>query len=172
MMRRWKKWDEAIGRLEQALVTVMLGGMILVAFLQVLLRNALSTGVSWGDPLVRSLVLWVGFVGAAMATREGKHISMDVLSRFARGRWSCIVPAVNHLVSCLICAWLTLAAGKFIGNEAQAGAVSAFGVPGWVPEIIIPAIFALMAVRFGLRGVQELLALAESGPNGPGTGEP
>jgi TRAP-type C4-dicarboxylate transport system permease small subunit len=67
-MRKLEQWNETLGRVEKFLIVVMLSMMILVAFLQIVLRNAFSTGISWGDPLVRYLVLWVGFIGASLAT--------------------------------------------------------------------------------------------------------
>ena len=172
MTQRWEKWDEAIGRVEQALVSTLLGVMILVAFLQIILRNAFTTGISWGDPLVRNLVLWVGFVGAAMATREGKHIHIDLLSRFMSGRWSILIPAVHHLASFVICGLLTLAAWKFIRNEVQAGTITSLGIPAWIPELIIPMTFALMALRFGLRLCREISIIPESVQEGDRPGEP
>jgi C4-dicarboxylate transporter DctQ subunit len=75
----WRRTDEVIDRVEQTLITILLSLMIAIAFLQIVLRNIFSTGIAWADPLVRNLVLWVGFVGAAIATREGKHITIDVL---------------------------------------------------------------------------------------------
>jgi TRAP-type C4-dicarboxylate transport system permease small subunit len=82
MMDRWKRMDEIIDRVEQTLLITLLSCMILTAFLQIILRNALATGLAWGDSLVRNMVLWIGFIGATLATREGKHISLDVLSRW------------------------------------------------------------------------------------------
>ena len=72
-MRSWQKWDDSLGRIEKFFVAGMLGVMILLAFLQIVLRNVFSSGISWGDPLVRYLVLWVGFIGASLATKESKH---------------------------------------------------------------------------------------------------
>jgi TRAP-type C4-dicarboxylate transport system permease small subunit len=81
MIHRWERADAIIDRVEQTLVSIFLSVMILIAFLQIVLRNLFATGFTWGDPLVRNLVLWVGFIGAAIATREGKHISIDVVSQ-------------------------------------------------------------------------------------------
>ena len=60
--------------------------MVVLAFLQVLLRNIFDQSFLWGDPLLRHLVLWVGFIGASLATREEKHINIDVLGRALKGR--------------------------------------------------------------------------------------
>ncbi|MDE2237792.1 MAG: TRAP transporter small permease subunit, partial [Elusimicrobia bacterium] len=46
-----------------------------LAFLQVLRRELFGSGALWADPLLRSLVLWVGFLGAALAAAEDKHFA-------------------------------------------------------------------------------------------------
>jgi len=81
-VNRWERVDETIDRVEQTLLVTFLGFMILIAFLQIVLRNFFNTGLSGGDPLLRNLVLWIGFIGATLATREGKHINIDVVSRW------------------------------------------------------------------------------------------
>jgi TRAP-type C4-dicarboxylate transport system permease small subunit len=58
-MDRWERADEIIDRVEQTSLVILLSSMIVIAFLQIVLRNLFSTGLSWGDSLVRNLVLWV-----------------------------------------------------------------------------------------------------------------
>ena len=48
-MNRWERVDEAIERVEQTLIVTFLGFMILLAFLQIFLRNFFATGLDWGD---------------------------------------------------------------------------------------------------------------------------
>ena len=55
--------------------------MIVAGTMQVVLRNFFNTGVEWADILVRSLVLWVGFLGASLATRKAKHINIEIVSK-------------------------------------------------------------------------------------------
>ncbi len=147
--------DEKIGRLEQILITTLLTIMILLAFSQIVLRNFFSTGIAWGDSLVRYLVVWVGFVGAAIATKEGKHITIDVLSRWITGAGSSAIQIISHLSSAAICGLLTWAGIKFIWFEAQMGGTAFFKLPVWVPELIIPVTFGLMTLRYTLRLINE-----------------
>jgi TRAP-type C4-dicarboxylate transport system permease small subunit len=147
-MSRWQRWDEILGRVEKFLVALMLSVMILLAFLQIILRNAFSSGISWGDPLVRYLVLWVGFIGASLATKDGKHITIEVFSRWFSGSGSRYLKATAHLVSAFICGLLTFAGWTFVQNEAQMGGTTFLNIPAWIPQIIIPVTFALMALRF------------------------
>ena len=147
-MRKLKQWNETLGRVEKFLIVVMLSVMILLAFLQIVLRNAFSTGISWGDPLVRYLVLWVGFIGASLATKEEKHITIEVFSRWFSANTALYLKMLAQLVSAIICGLLTVAAWTFVQNEAQMGEVAMLEIPIWIPQLIIPTTFALMTLRF------------------------
>src|SRR5512139_2469052 len=99
MIGRWERMYEMISRVEQTLVVSFLGFMIFIAFLQIVLRNFFSTGLDWGDPLLRNLVLWIGFIGATLATREGKHINIDIISRWLPSMGKNVVTFMTHLFS-------------------------------------------------------------------------
>jgi C4-dicarboxylate transporter DctQ subunit len=160
-MDQWERTDEIIDRIEQTLLVILLSAMILIAFFQIVLRNAFATGLAWGDPLVRNLVLWVGFIGAALATREGKHINIDVFSRWLPSLGKTIVEVINHLFSFFICSLLCFAALKFVKNEAQMGNVIFSRIPSWIPQIILPITFGVMAFRYGLRSLQNFLLIVK-----------
>jgi TRAP-type C4-dicarboxylate transport system permease small subunit len=155
-MDRWERTDEIIDHAEQALLVLLLSLMILIAFLQILLRNLFSTGLTWGDPLVRNLVLWVGFIGAAIATKEGKHITIDLALRWKPSLAKTFIELIAHLFSFLICGLLTYGAIKFLKNEFERGSMAFLGIPSWIPEIILPVTFGLMTFRFGLRSLKTL----------------
>jgi TRAP-type C4-dicarboxylate transport system permease small subunit len=162
-MHRWQKWDETLGRIEKLTVTVMLSVMILLAFLQIILRNVFSSGISWGDPLVRYLVLWVGFIGASLATKEGKHITIEVFAKRLSGRGNQYLKAISNLISTLVCGLLVFAGWTFVGNEAQMGGTTFLQIPLWIPQIIIPVTFACMTLRFFLRFLADLTLKFKSG---------
>jgi TRAP-type C4-dicarboxylate transport system permease small subunit len=154
---RWNRLDEIIARAEQFMLAIMLSSMILIAFLQIVLRNFFATGLSWADPMVRYLVLWAGFTGAALATREGRHIKIDVLSQWLPGLSKRIVRLITNLFSFFICGVLTYAAFVFIRNEAQISGTTFLGIPVWIPELIICISFGLMALRFGFHALGDFL---------------
>lgn len=163
-MNRWGRVDEAIGRMEQTLLVVFLGFIILIAFLQIILRNFLSTGLDWGDSLVRNLVLWIGFIGATLATKEGKHINIDMVSRWLPSFGKNMVTLITDLFSFFVCGSLAYAALKFIKNEVQMGNKTFLDMPAWVPELILPVTFILMTFRFGLRSLRNLSEIGTTNP--------
>ena len=172
-MDHWKRLDRFIGHLEKVLLSVMLAAMILMAFLQIVLRNFFDTGIPWGDSLVRYLVLWVGFIGAALATREGSHINIDVLSRWLPGVSKAINFVLVHLFSCLICAVLAYAALIFVRNERLMGATVFFDVPVWLLQLVLPATFALMTLRYAFLTAAAIAVLTgKASPAESGHGDP
>ena len=160
-MDRWERMDEMIDRVEQTLVVSFLGLMIFIAFLQIVLRNFFSTGLDWGDALLRNLVLWIGFIGATLATKEGKHINIDVISRWLPSMGKNVVTLIIHLFSFLVCCALTYATLKFIRNEIQMGQKTFLNIPVWIPEMILPVTFGLMSLRFGLRSFKNLFEMGK-----------
>lgn len=150
-MNRWDRLDDIISRIEKILIVFLLSLMMTMAFSQIVLRNFFATGFSWADVLVRYLVLWVAFIGAALATKDGKHINMEVFSRWISGRGLIYLKALSQLCSSIVCGLLAYAAVKFIHFEAQMGGTTFFGFPVWLPQLIIPITFGLMTFRFALR---------------------
>jgi C4-dicarboxylate transporter DctQ subunit len=161
---RWERIDEVMARLEQILLVTFLGFMIGIAFLQILLRNFFSTGLAWGDSLVRNLVLWTGFIGATLATKEGKHINIDAVSRWLPSLGKNVVSLITHLFSFFVCCGLTYAALKFIKNEVQMENITFLNIPAWIPEMILPLTFGLMTFRFGLRSIETLSRIGKIEP--------
>ena len=56
--------------LENALLVGLLGFLILFSFVQIVLRNVFSIGVTWGDGLTRIIVLWLALLGALAYPRQ------------------------------------------------------------------------------------------------------
>jgi C4-dicarboxylate transporter DctQ subunit len=163
-MNQWERVDEIMARVEQTFLVTFLGFMIGIAFLQILLRNFFSTGLDWGDSLVRNLVLWTGFIGATLATKEGKHINIDVVSRWLPSLGKNVVALITHLFSFFVCCGLTYAALKFIKNEVQMENITFLDIPAWIPEMILPITFGLMTFRFGLRSIRTLSEMGKIEP--------
>lgn len=143
---RWL--SEFLAKIENLLVSLALFAMIGLAFLQVLLRNFWDSGISWGDPIVRALVLWVGFLGASLATQQKGHIRFDVISKFLPKRLHQGTEFIVSLVSALICLLLAKAAYNFMEMEREFGSMLVDKIPTWVGLIIIPISFIIMAFRF------------------------
>jgi TRAP-type C4-dicarboxylate transport system permease small subunit len=140
-------------RIEDGLLALLLTGMILLATLQILLRNLWDTGISWGDPSLRLMVLWITLLGAMVATREHHHIRIDILARLLPGRWKPIAQRITDLFAGVITGLLAWHAARFVWFEWQDGSTLFAAVPAWICELIIPFGFAVIALRFLARAL-------------------
>lgn len=165
-MNSLQKLDQLLRRLENAALTILLGGMILLAVSQIALRNFADTGFQWADPLLRILVLWLGLVGAVAATRDGRHINIDILSKYASGRWKAAAHVLTDSFSAVICALVGWFSFDFVVGEAGFGLTGAGNVPIWVYQSIIPAAFVLIAIRFGAHAIMHFLRLLRNEEEG------
>ncbi len=153
--------------LEDGLLIVLLVAMVGLALYQIVARNFFSSGLLWGDGLLRVMVLWVGMLGALAATREDRHINVDVLSRFLPPRSKAGARVVTDLFTTLVTAALSWYAGRLVLSDRAAGSLAFATVPIWVCELVLPVAFALIAVRFlALAVVHARLAVTRS------TGDP
>jgi TRAP-type C4-dicarboxylate transport system permease small subunit len=145
-------------RLEEILLVSLVILMVSLGFLQILFRNLISVGIVWIDSLVRHLVLWIALLGASIATRENRHITIDVISgRVSPDYYSRIQGAVQ-LFSALVCLLLVYPAIRFVQNDYVAGKTLAFGIPLWLSQAIMPAMMLVMGARFLLQGLQKLFS--------------
>jgi TRAP-type C4-dicarboxylate transport system permease small subunit len=134
--------------LENGLLIALLALMVSLAGAQIVFRNLLDMSILGVDQWLRLLVLWVALLGAVAASREGKHIRVDVLSRWFPGRVRAGAQALTDVFTIGVCLLLAWQAWRFI--QAETG-IKAFGaLPGWVAELILPVAFTLIALRYTL----------------------
>ena len=147
---------------------LLLISMIGLACLQIGLRTFFSSGLLWADPLLRYLVLWSGMLGAVVATRERKHIAIDVVGYLAPPQIKPWLQLALDLFSCLVTGFLTWAAIVFVRNEASFGGFSLLSLPSWVWNLIFPLAFFLIMVYFFLALIKDVQMLF-SRPGGQDT---
>ena len=144
-MRLLNSIDRWVGRIEGGLLTLFLLSMILLAFAQFVARNLFAAGLVWADAVVRLMVLWIGLIGASLATSQGKHLSIDALTKLIGRRIRPYVDLGLKIFTAFVCLLLLRSAVQFVQIERAAGS-SFFGpVPFWGVELVIPISLALIS---------------------------
>jgi len=144
------KFIKIINAIENGLLVAILSSMIILAVYQILARNLFSEGVVWIDPLLRTLVLWVGLAGAVVATRTDHHIKIDVFTKYLPEKILPYVQRSVYLFTLLICLLIAWHAARFVLSEYEFETTAFSGVPTWLTAIIIPVSFLLIGIRYGL----------------------
>ncbi len=141
---------KSVHRFEDFLLVVLLSSMILLASTQILLRNLFEFGLVWADPLLRIMVLWLGMSGATVASRDNRHIHIDLVSHFfSKTAYLLVQTFVGQFTSwvCLLVAWN---GAHWVRLDFVDGLTGILGIPAWALEIIIPITFAMIGIRYFL----------------------
>ena len=142
-----RRLGHIIAVIEDGLLVTMLALMITLAGSQIVARNFFDSGFAWGDPMLRVMVLWVGLLGAMAATRDERHISIDVISRFLKPQYLRFTTTINALFTAIVSALISWHAIGFVYMEWQDGIRVFDAVPAWAAELIIPIGFGIIAIR-------------------------
>ncbi len=162
---RW--FDTLFSKIESGFLVLTLGTMVILAFAQVVLRNLFGTGFVWADTIVRHLVLWVGFIGAALAVREERHIGIDALTKFLSPGATRVVRIVTSAFAALVCFFLAAAAWTYLKLDREVGGVLVLSLPSWVGILIIPAGYIVLAFHFLVKVVEHAAAALRKTPEKP-----
>ena len=76
--------DRGLAKVETVFLAFVVGLMVLLAFIEVVLKLA-GAGVPQLAQFNRYLVIWVGFLGGAVASYQARHINIDIVTRFLSG---------------------------------------------------------------------------------------
>lgn len=66
-------------RLNQALIGLMMAVMFVLVFTNVVTRYGFGFSIAWAEEVASFLMIWVTFLGAGLALREGRHVAIDLL---------------------------------------------------------------------------------------------
>lgn len=137
-----------LGLAEDALLLMLLAGMIAIASSQIVLRNLFDSGIAWADPMLRVMLVWLGMAGALVAAREDRQLTVDVLSRLLPPRWKLRGRLLTDLFTAVVSGMLAWHAGRLVLGDRAAGLIAFSGIPVWVCELALPLGFGLIALRY------------------------
>jgi TRAP-type C4-dicarboxylate transport system permease small subunit len=146
-------------KLEEWVLSAMLGAMILLACYQIGLRWFTSGGLSWIDPLVRYLVLWSGMMGAVLATARDQHITLDIAGFMVSEPIQAGLKLLAGLVSVVVSFFLLVASMRFVAGEREFPISGLLGISTWIWNLIFPIAFAIILIHFALNCRLQIRAL-------------
>jgi len=122
--------------------------MILLPLLDPVLERAFHASIQGSIAIVQHLVLVVGMLGGAIAAREQRLLALSNWgeSRF-KGRSRELISVFTAAVSVVTTGFLGFASFQFVLTEREAGQLLAYNVPVWTVETLLPAGFAVIALR-------------------------
>ncbi|MDP3772708.1 MAG: TRAP transporter large permease subunit [Gemmatimonadales bacterium] len=158
-------WRRLPARAEDLALTLVLAGMMVLPLLVVPLRG-LQVQIKDQASIVQHLTLLAGMIGAAIAAREGRLLSLTSVDLLVRGKWRSVARSFAAAVAATVTALLGVASVRFVQSERAAGGTLAYDIPLWIVQLVLPIGFALITLRilwrasetWGWRGATVALA--------------
>ena len=146
--------EKAVSRLlrtfhggEDLVVSLALGAMVILPLAEIIFRATLRFGISGSGAVVQHLTLVVGMLGAAVAARENRLLTLSTGVSLLPGKLRAAAQVFSGAVAVAVTALLTYASYQFLLTERQGGGILTGKIPTWVVEIVLPLGFALVALR-------------------------
>lgn len=148
---------ETVGRGEDILALSALVAMAALPCIEVITRIFRLHGIPSSVVIVQHLTLWIGFLGAILAARQGKLLALTGTSitggENGRGVRSWIATTVAVTVTVML-AWASF---KLVRVEARLPREIIPGVQIWVVQSIMPLGFLLIAFEIWRRSTKDLV---------------
>ncbi|MGH7408999.1 MAG: TRAP transporter large permease subunit [Candidatus Methylomirabilales bacterium] len=146
-----RTWTAVLARGEDLLGVAALAAMALLPALEVLGRRLFGVGVPGGGVLVQHLTLWIAFLGAALASREGRLLSLSAGASLLPSNLQAVARVLTAGVGAAVATLLAWASLNLVLAERAGGKPLVTGLPLWVAETIMPIGFAAVALRLAWR---------------------
>lgn len=127
--------------------------MTLIVGTQVFVRYALNSSLIWSEPVSVLLMGWFIFLGSAVGTREGFHLSFDLLGNVVPSRVRAGMESLSDLIV-LVFGVAMAVYGWQLGAAAWGSRMPAIGVPdgvSMIPVVLGGALVALFSLERLLR---------------------
>ncbi|MCJ7525836.1 MAG: TRAP transporter large permease subunit [Candidatus Aminicenantes bacterium] len=132
--------------LEDLLAFLSVFLLALFPFLEVIARKFFHTGIRNSTEYTHHLVLILAFIGAAITTRENRHLSLTLNFKF-RPRILSRIQVANALLNTVFCTAFAWCSMSFLLNAFDANEKIAIFPLRWI-VMVMPLGYALMAFRF------------------------
>lgn len=140
--------DKFVERCEEGFISLLLVGMTLLVFAEVILRFVFSTGFIWMEEVTLTVAAWFVLFGMSYGLKVGAHIGVDAFVRLMPNKVQRVCTAVAILICLVYCSlflyggWIYLGKLHMIGLEMED-----LPLPKWGVMSILFIGFVLLSLR-------------------------
>lgn len=126
-------------RLNQWTVIALMATMATLVFVNVVARYVFNDSIIWVEELTQYEMIWIAYLGAGLALREGRHVAVDLIEQ-------ALPPGARRALRLA----LGLAILAFLGTLAVLGVqIAAFTWDQETPVLNVPAGLPYLGVPLG-----------------------
>jgi len=137
----------AAQQVENRIASVALGGLMVLPLAQIAARRFFHAAIPGEAAIVSTLTLWLGMLGAAIAAREGKLLTLATGEFLPKGRVGQMAHVFSGAVGAMVATILAMGAVALVKSDRAAGDMLTPQIALWVADLALPVGFALIAIR-------------------------
>ena len=141
--------------LTAVMAAVILLVIVLLPLLEIAGRALFGQGINGSINYVRHATLWFGYLGAVMAARKSRHISLGIAS-FLGGRSKTLADVLAQTLAVVTCLVLARAAFQMAVAESSSEVLLGGLIPLWLAQSVMPVSFVLLASRYAQQLTQTI----------------
>lgn len=143
-----KEKTTIIDRIEEVLISILLGAAALLVFAQVVARYVFNKGITWAPELVQHFFLWTVMIGASYGFKHGVHLGVDVLMKKLPEAQRRIMALIAVLISLGFSGYMAYLSFFYVLGSYRMNLITVdLQIPQWVPHLALPLGFAMISVR-------------------------
>jgi len=128
----------------------LMGMMAFIVVYEVVMRYVFRHPTGWTIEFVPFMLLWGGFVGAALTLKQDRHIRVDLLIRYLSPKSQIIMNVVTGTIGIVFCSVLFVEGLKMVIQTKELGTRTSgtFELPIFIPQLCVPIGAALLLLQF------------------------
>jgi len=141
--------SKVINRFEEMVISILLAGMVLVTFSQVIARYVFNSGAVWALELTTYLFAWLVLFGMSYGVKVGAHLGVDAFVKLFSKRGQRILTIIAALCCIAYGVILLYGAWEYISKMYRFGIEAEdLPIPRWIPYSMLPIGLTLLTLRF------------------------
>lgn len=140
--------DIFVATMNKNIAVVGMSFGVLLAFMNVVLRYAFGSSLTWAGELTNYFFMWSALFGAAYGFKKGIHISVTVFLGLLPIKLAKIIFVFANIIS-----FVYLALSAYFGYQVvlllhEIDEISVdLNIPMWIPNLVLPLAFGAAAFR-------------------------
>ena len=138
-----------INKAEESFLSLLLVGMTLLVFLEVILRFGFNTGIHWSQEVTLYMMAWFVLFGASYGVKVGAHIGVDSFVKLFPEKIRRLMGVLSVAICIAYCVIFMVAAWNYLTKlHLISLEMEDLEIQRWMSESIIFIGFLLLIFRF------------------------
>lgn len=137
-----------IDKFETALYSISLWALVIVCFLQVVMRYVFNHALSWPEEVMRYFLICLVFIGISSVMKIDGHLKVKIITSFLSKKAIFIIDTITSIIVIIFfiyTIWLGIEMTMLIKEIEQTA--QSFEFPLWISWLPIPIGFSLSIIQ-------------------------